>query len=212
MGYRYIPLNFSLDSRSCLVVGGGNVALRKIETLLDYDTRITVVAPQTTDKIDYFAQKGRIRLEKREYRSPEAGQYGIVISASDDNDTNYKVHEDCRRAGVPVNVVDNPALCDFIFPAVIRRDCLTIAVSTDGMAPFLSGHLRTILGNIFPDHWTKIAKYASSFRQKVRHRWSENRSKRLECYGRFLEADWKSLIKEKNEDELNQELDQWIET
>ncbi len=211
MANKYIPLNLSLNGRTCLVVGGGNVALRKIETILDYDSQLTVVAIQPVEKIEFHARQGRIALEKRPYQSPEAGRYGFVISASNNNDINRTVFEDCRKAGVLVNVVDDPQHCDFTFPAVVKRDCLSVAVSTDGKAPFLSGHLRLVLENIFPDHWAKIAQSAATFRQLVMKRWPDDSAKRLACFGRFLEADWKSLIKDKNENEIIQELNFWLE-
>jgi siroheme synthase-like protein len=136
-----------------------------------------------------------------------------VISASDDNNVNQAVHNDCRESGIPVNVVDNPGLCDFIFPAVIRRDCLSVAVSTDGKAPFLSGHLRLILENIFAENrWLKIAKLAADFRKKVHRRWVDNPEKRSGCFSRFLEADWQTILKEKNEEEIELLTREMIET
>ena len=80
MGHVYLPVSVSVKNRSCLVVGGGVVALRKVETLLDYDTEITVISPEVHEKLEYHAKRGRIKLEKREYRSPEASAYGLVIS------------------------------------------------------------------------------------------------------------------------------------
>jgi len=201
-----MPISVSVKTRACLVVGGGEVALRKVETLLDYDTTITVIAPEVHDKLQYHASRKRITLKEREYRSPEAADYGMVISASDDRETNEKVYDDCRGAGVLVNVVDDPPHCDFIFPAVLRRDCLTAAISTDGMAPFMSGHLRIVLENIFPRHWTKLMKLATSFRINVRERWGDDTSKKNACYGEFLEADWKSILKEMSDAEIEQEL------
>ncbi len=83
MKHRYMPISVSLKDRPCLIVGGGLVALRKVETLLDYETSITVVAPQVHEKLEYHAKQGRITLEKREYESPEAASYGLVVSATD---------------------------------------------------------------------------------------------------------------------------------
>jgi siroheme synthase-like protein len=208
---RYMPINLSLKGRSCLVVGGGEVALRKIETLMDYECGLTIIAPKPAEKIKYYAEKGKLKLERREYHSPEAGSYGLVISASDCEEVNKEVHDDCRNAGVPVNVVDNPKLCDFVFPAVVRRGPLSVAVSTDGKAPFLSGHLRLILDGIFPDSWEKIASLAAEFRRKVRARWRADSAKRAECYERFVSVDWKTMLKEKSRDQIEGELDRLIE-
>jgi len=150
----YLPIGISLEKRNILLVGGGEVALRKVETLLEYNTDITVIAPEVHDKIRYYSEKGILKLEMRTYESPEASDFGIVISASDSSEVNETVYKDCSKAGIPVNVVDNPDLCDFIFPAVLKRNCISVSVSTDGQAPFLSGHLRLILENVFPEtHW-----------------------------------------------------------
>jgi uroporphyrin-III C-methyltransferase/precorrin-2 dehydrogenase/sirohydrochlorin ferrochelatase len=211
MANEYMPISISLKERPCLVVGGGQVALRKVEALLNYDCRITVIAPTPEKKIEYYAEKGKLNLEKREYRSGEAKSYGIVISAGDSRDLNRAVRDDCTSAGIPVNVVDDPELCDFVFPAVVRRDLLTVAVSSDGKAPFLSGHLRLVLEEIFPDSWGRIARLAAGFRRKVRDRWRKEHAKRSGCYERFVSVDWKSELKDKTDDELEQMLQHLIE-
>ena len=211
MTQKYMPISVSLKERPCLVVGGGAVALRKVESLLDYDTAITVVAPEVEEKLEYHAERGRIALEKREYRSPEAGSYGLVVCATDDAALNRQVYEDAKGAGTLVNVVDDPPLCDFIFPAVVRRDCLTAAISTDGKAPFMSGHLRLVLEEIFPAHWKRLMKLAVSFRKMTRDRWADDREKKTACYAEFLDADWKRMFKDLSEDEINQELARILE-
>ena len=212
MSYSYMPVSISMKDRKCLVVGGGRVALRKVETLLDYEAEITVIAPEVVDKIDFYAEKGVIKLEKRPYKSPEGALFGLVISASDDNELNKQVHDDCQSAGIPVNVVDNPPLCDFIFPAVVRRGCITVAVSSDGKAPFLSGHLRFIMENMFDEkRWNKIAAYAAQFRKKVQNRWPDDSDKKTGCYSRFLDTDWKDLVNEKSDEEIEKMMDEMIE-
>jgi siroheme synthase-like protein len=200
-----------MKDRKCLVVGGGKVALRKVETLLDYDTEITVIAPEFEDKLQYYGEKGRIKVEKREYRSPEASLYGLVVSCIDEKKLNRKVYDDCRAAGVPVNVADEPSLCDFIFPAVVRRGCLTASISTDGKAPFMSAHLSLILGTIFPEHMEKLMKHSAVFRKKVQEKWPEDPEKKGACYGKFLDADWKSLLKNSSEEEIGSKLDEMLE-
>jgi siroheme synthase-like protein len=206
MRHKFMPISVSLKDRPCLVVGGGLVALRKVESLLEYDTAITVVAPEAHEKLEYHAKRGQIALERREYQSPEASRYGLVISATDDAALNKRVHEDAGRAGALVNVVDDPPHCDFIFPAVLRRDCLTAAISTDGKAPFISGHLRLVLEDVFPQHWGRLMRLAASFRSRVRDRWPDDPRKKNACYAEFLEADWKRILKESSEDEIEEEL------
>lgn len=210
MSSKYMPINVSLEDCRVLVVGGGGVALRKIDNLLDYNSDITVVAPEVTDKIGYYAESNRIKLEKRNYKPPEASEYGLVISACDDRAVNEQVFEDCKSAGVLVNVVDNPKLCTFIFPAVVKREHLAVSVSTDGKAPFLAGHLRGILDDIFPKHWGRISKYAHTFRNKVQDRYKDDAQKKLECFERFLAADWLTIIKMKSPEEIENKLEEML--
>ena len=211
MPNEYLPIGLSLKKKTCLIVGGGNVALRKIETMLDYDSQMTVIAPKPTDKIEYYFERKLLKLEKREYIVGEASKYGLVIAASDSADVNKTVAEDCNKTGIPINVVDSPSLCDFIFPATILRDCLTISVLSDGKAPFLSGQLRMILEDIFPPHWNKIANYATGFRKKVHKRWKGNPEEKANCFERFVSADWKKLLKDLSDEELDSELDKMLE-
>lgn len=210
MPLTYMPISLSLKGHKCLVVGGGSVALRKVETLMEYDTDITLIAPEVEDKLQHFGDRGRIKLEKRPYKSPEAAAYQLVISACDDMDVNRQVSEDARGAGVLVNVADQPALCDFIFPAVLRRDVLTLAISTDGQAPFMSGHLKMILDKVFPQHWKKLMKHAVVFRKMALERWSGDFLQKTASYSRFVNADWKTLLKEKSAEEIQQEMERML--
>jgi siroheme synthase-like protein len=211
MRYRYMPISISMRNRRCLIVGGGLVALRKAEGLLEYDTAITVVAPEIHDKLEYHARQGRLALEKREYQEGEASAYGLVVCATDDPGLNKKVYEDARAGGALVNVADDPPHCDFIFPAVLRRDCLTAAISTDGKAPFISGHLRLVLDTIFPRHWERLMRVAVSFRNKVRDHWPEDPAKKNACYAEFLEADWKSMFEDMSDEQVEAELTRMVE-
>lgn len=211
MSHTYMPISVTLKGTSCLVVGGGKVALRKIDALLDYDADITVVAPRVEDKVKFYAEKKRLKLELREYVSPEAANYRLVISASDLEEVNHAVYDDTRQSGTMVNVVDNPPLCDFIFPAVVRRECLTAAVSTDGKAPFLAGHLRVVLENIFPNHWNRLARMAADFRVKAMERWPDDLDKRNDCFAAFLSADWKAMFDEMKDAEINARLQEMID-
>lgn len=210
MANTYLPITISVKPRPILVVGGGTVALRKVETLLDYDTVITVVAPEVDKKLTYYAERDRIKLENRPYRRGEASTFGLVVAASDDRELNRQVGEDCRAAGVLVNVVDDPAHCDFIFPAIVRRDCLTAAIATDGKAPFVSGHLRIILSTVFPEHWSQLMRYAATFRKDVQKRWGADAEKKQACYTRFLEADWKTMLKQKDREAIESALEHML--
>lgn len=211
MGHEFLPVNLKMKDRTCLVVGGGKIALRKISTLLDYDCAITVIAPDPEQQLEYFAERNFLKLEKRSYKSPEAATYGMAIAATNDAALNKQVADDCSGAGVPVNVVDTPKLCDFTFPATLRRDCLTISVSTDGKAPFLAGQLRVILETVFPDRWSKIAQIAVKYRKIVIRRWKDRLDQKVEAYQRFLNADWKSLLQDMRDEEIDEYISRLAE-
>ena len=206
-----MPVNLMMNDKKCLIVGGGKIALRKINTLLDYNCRLTVIAPEVEQQIDYFFERKFLDLKKRPYSSPEAATYDVVIAASNDLALNKQVADDCRGANVPVNVVDTPTLCDFTFPAILRRDCLAVSVSTDGKAPFLAGQLRIILETVFPDRWTRIARIATKYRKIVLGLWRSNTDQKIRAYQRFLNADWKSLLDDMKDDEIDDYIRQLAE-
>jgi len=212
MKKKYLPINISLHERPCLVVGGGHVALRKIDNLIDYKADITVIAPEADDKIKYYEERGFLKLKERKYEKGEALKYALVIAASDDESVNKQVYEDCHKIGIPVNVVDNPPLCDFIFPATIRRNNLSVSISTDGTAPFLAGHLKVILDTIFPQHWEKISDLATGFREELKRRYPGNKIRQDECIDRFLNAEWKEIIKDKDDEQIKAIVEDMLNT
>ena len=206
-----MPISVSLKERRCVVVGGGISALQEVERLLEHGAPITVIAPKLHEKLDFFAGREMITVEKREYRSPEAADYGLVVSASGDAGLDEQVHRDAKKAGALVNVVGDLSRCDFLFPAVLRRDCLTAAISTDGKASFVSGHLRVVLDNIFPEHWKRLMKLAASFQSRVEGRWAGDPAKKGVCYNEFLEADWKKMLGDLDDEQLDEELTRMLE-
>ena len=211
MANKYLTVNIAVKNRPVLVVGGGGVALRKVETLLDYDADITVVAPQIEDKLAFHEEKGRIKIEKREYKEGDTSGFKLVISASNDDYVNQQVYKECQKANIPVNVVDNPPLCDFTFPAVLKRDCLTVSVSTDGQAPYLASFLRLILEDIFPKRWSTVAKLAADFRKMVQKKYPDDAQQRNLCFDRFLKSDWKNLVNNHSPEELQEDLKKVLE-
>jgi len=211
MAHKFMPVGISLASRPVLIVGGGQVALRKVEILIDYCEDITLISPTFVDKIEWFAAKEKVKLIRRGYISPEAAAYGFVIAASQDSEVNKAVSHDCRKSGVPVNAVDDPDRCDIIFPAIIRRDNLSVAISTDGQAPFLAGHLKMVLDGIFKPHWSKIAALAARFRIMTRDRWGNDQANKTACYERFLSADWKSALESGEDRKIEAMLNEMLE-
>lgn len=181
----FLPLLFK-KGLSCLIVGGGQVAARKAEILAEASCAITIVAPHVTGRIAEEVQRGFIRLLQREYVSGDCKGYHFVIAATPDNEINRRISDEARNLGIPVNVVDDPALSTVIFPAVWRDGALVIAVSTEGVAPFMAAEIRTRLGGYARQmgRWVEIA---GRFREIVRNE-VKDPDEKSRLYKRFLEA------------------------
>ena len=125
-----------LTGRRCVVIGGGDVGLEKVEGLLACDGEVTLIAPDAIEPLAQLAEEGSIRWERREYAGA-ADLEGVfmVIAATNDTDVNIQVYDDAERRAMLVNVVDVPPLCNFILPAIIRTGPLAIAISTAGASP-----------------------------------------------------------------------------
>src|SRR5436190_24392830 len=132
-----------LTGRRCMVIGGGDVGLEKVEGLLACDGNVTLVAPDAIEPLREHAAEGSITWEQREYGGAEdlEGVF-MVIAATDDTDVNIGVYEDAERRAMLVNVVDVPPLCNFILPAIFRTGPLAIAISTAGASPALAKRIK----------------------------------------------------------------------
>jgi precorrin-2 dehydrogenase / sirohydrochlorin ferrochelatase len=155
-----IPICLKTDlARPCLVVGGGELALRKIAWLLDCGAQVEVLSPDFVGELDELATKEseKVKLRREEYPAGDlaGGRYQLVIAATDQPQVNRAVAEDARRASVPVNVVDQPELCTFYVPAVVQRGDLQIAISTSGASPSLAARIRGELDEKYPP-WHEI--------------------------------------------------------
>jgi uroporphyrin-III C-methyltransferase/precorrin-2 dehydrogenase/sirohydrochlorin ferrochelatase len=161
----YFPFFFKLAEQPCLVVGGGSCATRKIELLLRADAKITVIALEISPHIS--AIRGLTLIQKAFEPSDLTG-FKFVISATDNTETNQQVSFHARQQNVWVNVVDNPALCDFIFPAIVDRAPLTIAISSGGASPVLARLLRAKIETLIPPAYGVLAQLAEKFRETVK--------------------------------------------
>jgi uroporphyrin-III C-methyltransferase/precorrin-2 dehydrogenase/sirohydrochlorin ferrochelatase len=158
----------SLRGRPVLVVGGGEVALRKIEGLLAEGARPTVVAPEAVPEIEALARRGEVELRRRAHRGGDAAGFALVFAATDDREVNARVFAEARDAGIWVNVADDPELCTFHLPARVQRGALQVAIASDGGAPFVVRRLRQMLERRLGAEWSEWMEAAARFRQRVR--------------------------------------------
>ncbi|WEJ74458.1 siroheme synthase CysG [Pseudomonas sp. PSE14] len=164
----FLPLFHILRGRRALLVGGGDVALRKARLLSDAGAVLRVVAPEVHSELRELVEQGQGDLLLRPYASGDLQDCVLAIAATDDEALNAQVSLDANERGVPVNVVDAPALCSVIFPAIVDRSPLVVAVSSGGDAPVLARLLRAKLETWIPATYGQLAGLASRFRERVK--------------------------------------------
>jgi siroheme synthase-like protein len=147
-----------LSGRRCVVVGGGEVGLEKVEGLLACDGDVTLIAPSAVPTLEEYAHEGSIHWERREYAGPaDLEHVFMAIAATDDTDVNIAVYDDAERRAMLVNVVDVPPLCNFILPAIVRTGPLAIAISTAGASPALAKRMKREIAAQFGIEYARLA-------------------------------------------------------
>jgi siroheme synthase-like protein len=147
-----------LTGRRCLVVGGGDIGLEKVEGLLACDGQVTLIAPDAIAPLRELADEGSIRWERRTYAGPaDLEAVFMVIAATNETDVNISIYEDAERRAMLVNVVDVPPLCNFILPAIVRSGPLAIAISTAGASPALAKRIRNEIADEYGEPYARLA-------------------------------------------------------
>jgi siroheme synthase-like protein len=146
-----------LSGRGCLVVGGGEVGLEKVEGLLLCGGAVTLVAPQAHPALEELAREGSIEWRERAYRREDLDGMFLAVAASDDSEVNIAVSADAEARAMLVNVVDVPPLCNFILPAVVRSGPLAIAISTAGASPALAKRMKREIAELFGEEYAQLA-------------------------------------------------------
>ena len=164
----YYPVFLNISGRECVVVGGGQVAFRKVKVLLEHGAVVEVVSPNVCPELNQLAESGQIRVLQRSYRVGDLQDVVIAIAATDDSNTNLEVVKEARRKAILVNVVDDAENSDFIAPSYMRRGDVTIAVSTGGRSPALARKIRTRLEKDFGDEYASLAVLLDEVRAEVK--------------------------------------------
>ena len=209
---KYFPFFLQLDQLPCLIVGGGSVAERKLDLLIKAKADITVISLEFSDYILDLAKTHNIRCIKKEYSNKilEENKYNFVISATNDVSLNERVAKDCKKYNIIVNVVDQPEICDFIFPSILERGDITVAVSTGGASPVLARVLRTKLETMVPGSYGKLAEIVSANRIKVREKMKKFSSNKI-FWEKMLNGKFLELVLSGKTDEAKSFLDEQIE-
>lgn len=185
------PIILNLNSKKCLVVGGGEIALRKAMSLYEAGAVLTVVAPDIHP--DFRSIIG-INIVERAYQDNDLAGNVLVIAATDDRELNAHISSQAQAAGIPVNVVDDPELCSFIAPAVVKRGDLIIAVTTSGKSPSLSKKIRKELEELYGSEYTEYVNILGELRKEIKNRFATQKEREL-VFKRFLDDEIIELLR-----------------
>jgi precorrin-2 dehydrogenase/sirohydrochlorin ferrochelatase len=164
---KYYPVMLDIEGKKCTVIGGGRVAIRKVESLIECGAIVTVISPEVIAEFERLASGRMVELEKRPYLRGDLRGSFLVFVATDDNEVNKACQQEAEEEGILINVVDVPQLCDFIVPAVHRQGNLTITVSTDGKSPMFSRKIREDLEKTYGPQYKIIIDVLGEIREKA---------------------------------------------
>ena len=204
------PIYADLTSRSVLVVGGSLVAARKVRALLERQIRVTVVAPEVCPELQEMMADAGLVIHQRGYRPGDLAEHWLVIAATDDSELNQTVFAEAAEARVFCNVVDQPNLCTFHVPAVVRRGLLQIAISTGGASPALAKRIRQELEEQFGLGYGELLEGLLELRNYFRQKYPLDAARRREVLESFLDsAVPKLLLEELDSKSFAIELEKW---
>ncbi|KMQ51905.1 Siroheme synthase [Chitinispirillum alkaliphilum] len=204
-GNSYYSICLDLENRPCLVVGGGDVAARKVEGLLRARASVTLLSPQVSPNTKYLIDNEFVKWNDSVYQKKFIYGMTLVIAATDNLKVNKSVYEDCVKTGIPVNVVDEPSRCTFIIPAILQRGDIQIAVNTGGAAPLISGKIRDHISLSLDDGWESITALLKELRPRIKNLPPQQKEKFWNIIRGFTLDDIR-----KSKEELKQNLEQII--
>ncbi|MDH5543042.1 MAG: bifunctional precorrin-2 dehydrogenase/sirohydrochlorin ferrochelatase [Nitrospinota bacterium] len=161
---KFYPMMMNLKERTCLVVGGGDVAARKIEMLVSCGAKVVAVAPEIDESLAPLINSGDVKHLKEEFRAEHADNAVLAIAATDNETVNRAVYDCATKRGIPVNVVDVPHLCTFIVPSIVESGDLLIAISTSGKSPAFSKRIRKELQKKFGPEYGEMLEIMGKVR------------------------------------------------
>ncbi len=188
----HLPIFINLKQKPVLVVGGGDIALRKINLLIKAQASVNCLSPLFCDGIASLSADKSVNLIQKSFEPDDIKNYSIIIASTDDSLVNSSISELAKKANIPVNVVDSPELSSFIMPSIVDRSPVIIAVSSAGKAPVLARIIRAKLETVIPSAYGLLAEIAGEYRQKVKNRFSNIKDRRA-----FWESAFSGVIAEK---------------
>lgn|SRR5579863_901222 len=192
------PLFLKLKRRKCLMVGAGEIAEGKTAGLLEAGAHVCVVAPTATKRVKEWDRQGKIRWSQREFQESDLAGCLLVVAATSSSELHKKISRLARRQGVLCNVVDVPDLCDFYYPAVVRRGALQIAVSTSGKSPALAQRLRNKLEKEFGPEYEAWLRRLGKSRKKLNAGSRDVSDRKAKLHSMASEESFRTFLQERS--------------
>ena len=188
----HLPIFINLKQKPVLVVGGGDIALRKINLLIKAQAKVDCLSPFFCEGMNSLSRDNYVNLINKSFEPADIKDYSIIIAATDDATVNSSISSIAHDKRIPVNVVDSPTLSSFIMPSIVDRSPVIIAVSSAGKAPVLARIIRAKLETVIPSSYGILAEIAGEYRQRVKDRFSQIKDRRA-----FWETAFSGVIAEK---------------
>lgn len=191
----FYPIFLDIKNKKCLVVGGGAVAKRKVTSLLKFNARVVVVAPEISADIESLTTNKNLTIIKEPFDSSHMDDAVLAIGATNSREVNLAVYDTADNKKIPVNIVDQPELCTFTVPSLVQRGALSIAISTSGKSPAVAKSVRKLLESEFGDEWGEYLEIMGEARKIVLKTETEQK-KREDMFNQIVKADLLKMIRE----------------
>jgi len=176
---QYLPVFLSTDKSKILLVGGGAIAVAKLRLITDFASEITVIAKEIHDEIKLLAESNDFKIIEAEFALHQLGGFDIIVAATDDSKVNAEISKHAKQQNILVNVVDNSSLSNFIFGSVVKRDNLTIAISSNGISPVLTRLIKQKIEHLLPMTLGKLTNFIAKYREQVKQSLTNIQARRL---------------------------------
>ncbi len=204
---KFYPIYLNLSGKKCVVVGGGEVAQRKVQTLLSVGAKVWLISPEITSSLNDLYRAGKFTYINREYCGGDLEGAHLAIGATDAEDINRQVADDAEKARLLVNIVDVPKLCNFIVPSIVERGDLQMSISTGGKSPALAKKIRKQLERLYGSEYAEYIKLLGECREIVLKKIPDI-NKRRQIFQKLVDSDLLELIKQKDQARIRQRVEE----
>ena len=202
---KYYPIMLDIKEKKCAVIGGGNIAYRKIVSLLECKAEVIVISNEVIKDIELLIKDKKIIYFKDKYNFKYISNCYLVYAATNDSTVNQEVYFQCSQKNILVNVVDKPEICSFIVPSKVQKGDLTIAISTNGKSPMLARKIRQDLEKIYDFRYETFLDIMGEVRKEVFHNLKDQK-KRSEFYKTIVYSDFIDKITSENKEDIQKQI------